>query len=185
MKFNHFLSLKDNMVVLFADIIGFSDVILNDENTSLITDGMNIYLENISESIICRYSREYQNKNKIKFIWVSDSIFLTCDKDNINTLLKELDYITHQMYCAHFSLRGGISLGKLYHKNNIWGPAVVNAVGLEKKAVNPCVVITKNDFYMLDINDEFKRFFINLSYSELMYYDFFSSFIDQKIRSCP
>jgi len=39
-------------------------------------------------------------------------------------------------------LRGGMSYGKLFHDGNIcFGPALINAVELEKKAVNPCIAV--------------------------------------------
>ena len=183
MNYNHILKLQDDMVVAYADIIGFSNAVLHNEYTTEETEGFNINLKIIYDSILCKYSKEYQDDKGIKFIWISDSIFITSSIEQINQLLEELDYLTNQLYCAHFALRGGIALGKLHFENNLWGPAVINAVTYEKQAKYPCIVITKSDFERLTINEDRRRFFIPLRWNDFMYYNYFASFLGRCIKN--
>ncbi|HCA28431.1 MAG TPA: hypothetical protein DEP23_02040 [Ruminococcaceae bacterium] len=182
MEYNHILHMNDNMIVLFADIIGFSADVRNNITTTAQTEGFNIDLASTYNNIVARYTEEYQASQGIKFLWVSDSIFITCEAKNINTLLLELDYIINQLYCTHYVIRGGISLGMLYFEKNLWGTAVVTAVDYEKKAVYPRVIISKNDFEALNICDENRLFFKSTELNGFLEYDYINSFLSRKIK---
>ena len=180
MKYNHILHMDDNMVVLFVDIIGFSEDIKNNITTTQHTEGFNIDLAKIYNDIAERYSDEYQVSKGIKFLWVSDSIFITCEAKKINNLLNELDYIINQLYCLCYAIRGGISLGKLYFEKNLWGTAVLNAVNHEKIANYPRIIICKDDFLALDISEE--KHFKPIELDGFLEYNYFTSFLSRCIK---
>lgn len=136
----------------------------------------------IYNHITARYTDEYQVSQGIKFLWVSDSIFITCEAKNINTLLFELDYITNQLYCTHYAVRGGISLGKLHFEKNLWGTAVVTAVDHEKKAIYPRIIISRHDFEVLNVSDEKRMFFKSTELNDFLEYDYFNSFLSSQIK---
>lgn len=182
MDYNHILHMKDNMVVLFADIIGFSADVRNNTTTTAQTKGFNIDFAEIYNAIATKYTEEYQVSHEIKFLWVSDSIFITCEAKNINTLLLELDYLINQLYCAHYVIRGGISLGKLYFEKNLWGTAVVTAVENEKEAIYPRIIISQDELEVLNLCDQNSVFFKPTELDNFLEYDYFNSILFHKIK---
>lgn len=53
--------------------------------------------------------------------------------------------------------RGGMSYGKLFHNRNIcFGPALIDAVALEKRAINPCIAVDNRiiDKIKMDMNSD-------------------------------
>ena len=143
---------------------------------------MSIDFERVFLDLIEKYSKEYQKERNVKFLWVSDSIFISCDISNINRLVEDVDYITHQLLCAHCAVRGGLSIGYLYHEENLWGTAVINAVELEKKAIFPRIIISSDDFSRLQIADVKKCFFKETEMSEFLYYDHFDSYFGEQVQ---
>lgn len=183
-KFNHILHMQPDKVVLFADIIGFSCLVKSNLEKTDASTGFNINFEEIFLDLIGRYSKEYQEKRNIKFMWVSDSILISCDISNIFRLIENVDYITHQLLCAHCALRGAITVGHLYHEENFWGTAVVDANNLEKNiAVYPRIIISNDDLARLKLTDEKKRFFKETERSEFFYYDYFNSYFAEQVQS--
>lgn len=165
----------DNQVVLFADLLGFSQTVLNNAETTMESKGgIVVNLPRIYNIIAgCDYSKDYQSKRCIKFNWVSDSIVITTTADNINAVLTELCKLINIFYCSGFSLRGAITYGKVYHEDNIWGPAFVKAVQYEKRAMFPRVVIKTEDMKRFPISTEFFEFFKLTENPDFMWFDYF------------
>jgi len=86
------------------------------------------------------------NKNR-EITQFSDSIiisFLINEKSEVFHTLIELLHLTMELLRYGFVIRGGISLGKCFHNNTrVFGPAIIKAVELEKKAENPRIIIEK------------------------------------------
>lgn len=181
---NHFLNLKDDQVVLFVDIIGFSNIVMKSQNTEWEDKnikGLMIHLPALYNILTSGdFSHQYQKQMGIKFLWVSDSIIISCDKANVNNMLITLHKLINQLYCTGFAIKGGISVGKLYHENNIWGVPMIKAVQLEKQAVYPRVIISSDDFSKLDISDRYRSFF-KLIENDYLYYDYFASFFSEQV----
>ena len=183
---NYFLDLKDDQVVLFADIIGFSKIVSISEDINWEDSNSNPLkksLLSIYDYITgVEFSQKYQELKGIRLLWISDSIIVSCGIENINNLLIVLDELTHLLYCSGFIIRGGISVGKLYHDRNIWGSSYIKAVELEKKAINPRIIISKEDIHKLNIYDRHKRFFNRIG-NKYFYYDYFGSYFNEQIRN--
>ncbi len=61
---------------------------------------------------------------------------------DIYGVLISISVFAFQLLYKGFFLRGGLSYGNLYHKGDVcFGPALVNAVTLERKATYPCIAI--------------------------------------------
>jgi len=174
--------LEDDWVIAFLDIVGFSNAIITCQNATMEDIGGQINLSKISQDIIKRYDSTYQQENKVRFLWVSDSIFLATKKEHINQMFLEIDHILNIMYCSHFSVRGGIAYGKLHFEENVWGPALLKAVDIEKTTTYPRISIEKEIIDQLNISDNYRKFLINIPQSDYAYYDYFGSFIRQKLR---
>ena len=180
-SWNQVFHLEDDWLIAFLDIVGFSNAMIKNQNATMDEMGAHIDFEQISQHIIEMYSPEYQKQSKIHFLWISDSIFLAAKKDNANQLLEEIDNIVNTFFCTHFSVRGGIALGKLYYKENVWGPALIQAVRMEETAVYPRILISKRILPELGLVERYNQNFIPISYSDYAYYDFFSSFLGDKV----
>lgn len=192
MEVYHYLNLQDNYIVAFVDILGFSEIVRNNAETSWMDNtknglginrnGLGINLENVFNNVCGQYTLQNPEEKGVKFLWVSDSIVLSCRKEKINKLLEELEWVLNQLYCAEVGFRGGIAVGKLFHELNIWGTAMVEAVDLEKKANYPCIVIKKYDFKQLDIEVGYSSFFISHPNCEnLLFYNYFAAWFARQI----
>ena len=149
MNYNYYLKTEPGYVVAFLDILGFSALINNNDTVALNSPGFTYNFPPICKFITSRYTPEKQAELGIKFLWVSDSIFITAKQENIQVLLQEMREVIHQLFCTNLSVRGGIATGSLYFETNLWGTAVVNAVGLEKIASMPRIIMQKSDFEQL------------------------------------
>lgn len=187
------LELQQGQIALYLDILGFSTAIRNNVDTFDSKKGITVNFIAFQRSIFEHYSEEYQKAKGIRFLFVSDSFFITTSSSNANQLVFELIYITWLMYNTGFSIRGGISVGELYNGINIWGPAICNAVDYEKLAGNPCIIIPKADIAMLDIASEYSEFFIEAPpeiflrltkdyQNSFLYFDFFGYYFETVVN---
>ena len=184
---SYFLDLKDNQIVLFADILGFSNAILKSENVNWESndiEGILIKLPVIYDMITKGdFSKEYQKRVGIKFLWVSDSIIISTDIFNFDKLMYTLCDLINKLYCLDFSIRGAICIGKFYHKENIWGTPYIKAVELEKNISKyPRIIISKTDFHSMKVSDIYKQYFQNTEIDEYLYFDYFECFFDMQVK---
>lgn len=186
MNSKYFLDLEENQVVIFVDIIGFSDLIKKSEHNKeadLAMGDLMIRFPEIYDLMVNgEFSNSFQEDMGIKFLWISDSIIISSNKENINNLMRTLDDIINKLYCIGFALRGGIAIGKLYHQVNIWGVPYIKAVELEKRANYPRIIIEESDLQQLDLSDEDKKYFIFDAKDNFWYYNYFASFLSRKIK---
>ncbi|MCD7846295.1 MAG: hypothetical protein LUG57_10710 [Oscillospiraceae bacterium] len=182
--YEHNLDLENDKVVIFADVVGFKNLIDFSVNDDVPSTGsvFQINLQCFSNSILNKYSREYQMSKNIHFMWVSDSIFMASNVDNITTLLEVFDDLANQLFCAHLVVRGGMKIGQLYWKDNLWGTDVNGAVELEKEAEYPRIIISKDDFDILRPPAHYKSCFRTCAEKKTekyLYYDFFLSWFSR------
>jgi hypothetical protein len=179
------LGLRDGQVVIFVDVLGFKQAILRNESTTMDSKGsLIVNLPAIYNNIDrIDYTKEYQLRKGFKFLWVSDSIVFSTEISNIDIVLSELCKIINIFYCSSFALRGAITVGKLYHEENIWGPAFVWAVEYEKKAMFPRIVIKKHDLNQLKISDNYLEFFKDTEDPDFQYFDYFDYHISTAKRN--
>lgn len=154
-----FFNLQEDKIVLFADIIGFSNAVIENENVTMEDKGgIIVNFGIIYDLFISKYNEQRQKELGVKLLWVSDSIIISSHKDNANCVFEILADVTNQLYCSGFSLRGAICTGKLYHENNIWGTSYIKSVQLESKvAVYPRVIISDEDYSHLILEDKTKN----------------------------
>ena len=170
-----FLDLEKNNVVVFLDILGFSNKICEiakyqDEietamdkqiSTSCICNLPNIY--NIVVNI--DNSEDIQKEKRLKFMWVSDSIVLISKYENIGLILDSVASISRLLLTFNMLIRGGMSCGDIHYKDNVVGVPYIEAVQLEKEAKYPRVLISKENYKIL------KPYLKNSEYQFM--YDFF------------
>jgi len=149
-------------IICFIDILGFrkhiektlaEDQSDNEEGIDKIACAL--------ESMKCN-SAQSQGPYPVtrKITQFSDSIVISFnynDKDSVYYTLVDIQILLIDLVCRGFLCRGGISLGKIIHKNGmLFGPGVVDAYTLESKAANyPRIIVGQDilkigEFYISD-----------------------------------
>ena len=147
---------KPNQVVLYMDMLGFRNVVCEDDDG---TDELNVIKMNFQtlENSICEL---FGDDESVKFLWMSDSFMLSTDIPHINDLLWYMFEIQRDMLLAALPIRGAIYIGNLHHEKNIWGEALVHAVEIEEtKSVYPRILIRDADFIRLSVSAEYATYF--------------------------
>ena len=152
-------NIYDNRLVAFLDILGFSNAIKNanerDEKSIYATFGA---LEKTKQ-----YIYEEAEKKEVKSLQItimSDSIVISIKKKEENATYIFLDAIYRRhFYIEYFLVRGGIAVGKLYHKENIvFGPAFIAAYNIEKDEAKVPRIVAAADFIKI-LDNESKKYF--------------------------
>lgn len=182
MNYNYYLKTEPGYVVAFLDILGFSALINNNDTVALNSPGFTYNFAPVYKYITSRYTPEKQAELGIKLLWVSDSIFIAAKQENIQMLLQEMSKVIHWLFCTNLSVRGGIAAGSLYFETNLWGTAVVNAVGLEKIASLPRIIMQKSDFEQLKPYMALETDFWHAE-DDCYCFDYFERFFSEKIEA--
>ena len=158
-------------IVVFIDISGFKEKVKNSNLKKLVPileyinaynskDGVNsafimrdlLLIKDISDGEIKEIEKDV---NVSQF---SDSIVITipCSENNkrirLQAIIDFVAYLTYKLAMSKFFIRGGICVGDFYHKDNIFvGPAIIDAVELEKKANYPRVILSED--FKINIKD--------------------------------
>ena len=162
----------EKRVVCFLDILGFKKMILDSENDSVLrqkiydclsttNENSKLYNQNRKYSISVASPSAQDLNSKIfdlgieaEMSFFSDSIILSYkmnqmrgDLSDLKVILHEICSVAYQLLRIGFFVRGGLTYGQIIHKGNIcFGPALVNAVILESKAVFPRIMISPSFF---------------------------------------
>ena len=153
---------EPNRILAFIDILGFS----------------NIVKENDKEGVECKqkfkaifdlinnFFTEDENANteiyvsEMKFSWMSDTIVFSAAATDAEAVINSLLDTQHDLLCSGFAVRGAISVGRLYHQENIWGEALVRAAEIEKNyAKYPRILIRNEDYMKISLPDNLKKYF--------------------------
>lgn len=158
-------------IVVFLDILGFKNTIINSEtdvsvkkifdiltyveawNTS---DGLNKFIEEKDFHSEPYFQKKTINFNEIlkeiQISYFSDSLVISLPYNDSNLdvrlflIIRSLANFITKVSSMNFFIRGGISIGKMYHKKNIFfGPAFLEAYKLESEvAIYPRVIFSTN-----------------------------------------
>lgn len=132
----------EDRVVAFIDILGFSELVKHSESNN---DLINYILEALHEmdSMKRLKSEEDEEIGQCEIAVFSDTIVLSYKADFLHLLTFSVIYLQAILLTKGILVRGGISQGKLYHRDNIiFGPALIDAYLLESSSAKyPRVVI--------------------------------------------
>ena len=151
---NKKIEYKDN-IVCFIDILGFKEIIKHTVNLDNSLDESSIAFELMLMEKLCHNDMHIPPIPEVEHIQFSDSIviFAPVNIENLSNIISIADSVIlgclmHKRLC-----RGGITAGKLYHNGSVFfGPAIVSAVELEKKAINPRIVFDEESFSNFSIS---------------------------------
>lgn len=148
-----------NGYVAFVDILGFSNLIMKEENyygSKKLFD----FVENICE---------FYNSNglDVKLAFFSDTIIITSDSCNLVEIALTIRILESYLWDnLKLVFRGSVVKGLFYNENGIaFGPAIIDAYELEKKANTARIIVDNN---ILDknliINDIDGEHILNIEY---------------------
>lgn len=156
-------------IVVFLDILGFKNKIISaktDEDFKQIfniltyvqawntSDGENFFIESKDfcvESYVNWTMIPFEKiQEELQITYFSDSLVISLpytDSDlntNLFLIIKSLAYLISKLASANFFVRGGVSIGKMFHKSNMFfGPAFLESYKLESEiAVYPRVILS-------------------------------------------
>ena len=151
------LSMYNNRILAYIDILGFSDIIRKtvNNNEEVIPETEKIY--NFFTEAQAQLKKKYPDIDKngcsLKTNQCSDSFIISyeiTEKSGVFHLLAAVLFLCVNALQNGFLLRGAITIGKLCHEEKIiFGPALVEAVKMEEElAIYPRIVF---DDRILDI----------------------------------
>lgn len=143
-KGNRMETVYKKSIVAFIDILGFSDMVKKSGKESMILE--------VLKGLKSLERDPFQQTDR-NLLAVSDSVILSYqvnDGDEIVALLDDLAFLLRGFVRYGLVLRGGIALGDLYHDDTgvIFGPAYLEAYGLEQIADYPRIIMKEEDYLM-------------------------------------
>lgn len=149
--------------VLYLDVMGFSDYV----RSEYFDYKFFVKIFETFDEIIRQYNDEVVNPEEgyvvnPKITYCSDSIVVSTEASEIDAIwLCELVESFYNIFLDHgFLIRGAVVTGDIYHSGNkIFGPAMLEAVDLEKKIRMPIVAMSRDfyDIFHLADNEEDKE----------------------------
>lgn len=135
--------------VAFIDILGFKDIILKSVCPSAIISPSEIkrfltYRKPVGRDQIILGRIGDISDSGHRMTTFSDSILITVQptEQGLIHLLHHISLIGFELVRLKKLCRGGISLGLVYHDNEYaFGPGIIDAVELEKKAIYPRIIL--------------------------------------------
>jgi hypothetical protein len=133
---------------------------------------------------------------EIQFYFFSDNFAISApvDHDHVKMIFKFIAFATHELLRAGFLIRGAFTLGDLYHDDAsvIFGPAIVEAVDIEKKACYPRIVCGDRLIEFLDktdyknnviISDLNKKWVVNIACGSIIAMTDLNKIIEEKLTT--
>jgi len=138
----------EQRIVGFVDVLGWSAACKNPSNfgTQLATvkkiadyaQKFSPAIKGVLRSLVGASDIAVTHHASVEFSYFSDNFAVSAPIAEAETLLDILAWASHEILHAGFLSRGGIALGALHHDPKmIFGPALIEAVDLEKEAIYP------------------------------------------------
>jgi hypothetical protein len=157
----------EKRVVAFIDILGFKDKVKESENDSSVLNSIDSLLQYLfawetgqANKWDCKFIQNESEVQKNKTAYGVDRIYCTCFSDSLavsmpydlltviqhfSTFVSNLAHICSKFMQAGIPIRGGITVGDLIHtEKGLYGPAMNEAVELEKNVVYPRIILSKD-----------------------------------------
>ena len=140
----------EQRIVVYADILGWKDACSDASRYSDLrraVEGTGEYARNFSPNVKEKVEKlrafgvpedSIDEHASFEFSLFSDNFAVSAPSRYAEKLFALLSFAVHSLLNARFLVRGGAALGPLHHRGNVlFGPALIEAVGLEKKARYP------------------------------------------------
>jgi len=147
----HSLVHFEDRAVAFIDVLGFESLVVRaaEDGKSLdALSGLVAFLSSAVPNLDSRVEPSVPPRQVPKHTYISDCIILSAplqdldhkSYDGLSAVVMRVIQIAHYLLEAGYLLRGGITVGKVWHtESNIVGPAYQEAFRLEKECCDPVV----------------------------------------------
>ena len=149
----------EQRIVVYADVLGWSDACRDLSQFPSLQNAANEiakYARKFSLSVK-RALKTTEQHTVIQFSFFSDNFAVSApvDDDQVKMIFKIIAFATHELMRVGFLIRGAVTLGGLYHDDTgvIFGPALVEAVDMEKKTGYPRLICSDCLIEFLDRTD--------------------------------
>lgn len=144
----------EDRAVAFIDVLGFKAIVDNSTasgNDFEILSDLVGFLENAIPTLNVQVNSNVPNELIPKHIYISDSIILSAPISSmvitsycgLSAIVMRAIQLTHLFLSKGYLIRGGISIGKVWHsESNIVGPAYQEAYLLETKTGVPRIELS-------------------------------------------
>ena len=173
-----------NYIVGFLDVLGFSKLCLQSEKSATKKAKLNTIYATVDK--VRNELSHIESKRTIESFVVSDSIMLVLKVDGSKPNIGEVrnfvlaaGKIQYELAINGIWLRGGISFGKLFvntQNKQIFGPALIKAVGIEKNlCIHPRILMDTSFITLLnfqsakEVRDELNKNPDNNNYIQSLY----------------
>lgn len=146
----------EERAVAFIDVLGFSSLVekavMGDSEREQLQFLVSL-LEDVIPILDAGVEQTVPKHLVPKHIYISDSIILSAPINDraikrysgLEIVVMRAIQLTHRFLEAGYLLRGGISVGKVWHgESNIVGPAYAEAFKIENTGCKPCIVLSKS-----------------------------------------
>ena len=189
----HENSYYEDRIVIFIDILGFKDSIKKSINDSTILNNIYLVINNMyNEYNFNNAIKKFDLQNEYEISVFSDSIIYSAPlKNNLDIyyMFSMVECLLRKIISFGFVARGGVSIGKMIHYDGIaFGPALVESVELESKAIYPRIIFSEATYKNLisilkknnkkNCDDDIKQFrnlfykFSNETHEKFFYLDY-------------
>ena len=140
--------------VAFLDVLGFSSLVSKAGSDAASLNKLQSLVDILSSAVPTLDAIVNPNVPEHlipKHNYLSDSIILSApmsdatakNYNGLEVLVMRVIQLTHHLLAAGYLLRGGLSVGKVWHTDsNIIGPAYQEAYSIEANAEDPCVALS-------------------------------------------
>jgi len=159
------MDVYEQRIIVYADILGWSNA-CNDmarfpslkKAADKIADYARKFSLPVKESLTNAQGvsqASIEQHAVIQFSFFSDNFAVSAPVNLVEMIFKMISFATHELLQVGLLIRGGVTVGGLYHNDAgvIFGPALVEAVDIEKKACYPRIVCGDSLIDFLDQTD--------------------------------
>jgi len=158
------MNIYENRVIAFIDILGFSEVVKNQEKAQLILNALTEIKKEIDKQFASECFTKFQGVLDTQITAFSDSVVISGYPSQVMPVYGNACTFSRLLIERGFLCRGAISVGELYHNNGIlFGQAFIDAYNAEKqRAIYPRIILDKEVITLIEDSESFKNEFLNL-----------------------
>jgi len=143
--------LYSRRLVAYLDILGFSQLIEKSAASPHSQKQIQVFLENYLQNNVLKLMNSIDSEHETCITLLSDSIIISMNPFSLDGEipfcfeLMTRCLIFQSLICINLGLftRGALTIGEIYHNSNVvFGPALIEAYGLEKSAGFPRIILS-------------------------------------------
>lgn len=144
----------EDRIVIYFDLLGFKYHIANSLDETGFVHVRNVIYHLANEKKVHDKRNNEFGSDGLEISIFSDNAVLSIplgDEFGNIYIIAMVEFLQRELLELGYLVRGGMSVGKLYHKDNIvFGPALVEAVNIEQTTIYPRICFTTKTYEKID-----------------------------------